>query len=198
MENLKVMVGLGNPGKQYARTRHNAGFLVLEELGSRAKVQWHAEPRRQARIARVAVGSEPVLLVMPETFMNSSGQAVRAVVDYYQVALANLLVIVDDADLPFGELRLRQKGSAGGHHGLESVAESLGTQDYSRLRVGIGRGPGAEREITDFVLTRFNADELKGLDELVKRAADQAECWAISGPAQAMTKYNGIMKKDCQ
>src|SRR5438309_8484044 len=174
MENLYLIVGLGNPGAEYAKTRHNAGFLVAERLAERWQASWSYEKKFNARVARAERASRQVLLCEPQTYMNSSGETVGALVKFYQVPLAGLLVVVDDADLPLGEIRLRPSGSGGGHHGLESVQQHLGTRDYARLRIGIGRQSGA-REITDYVLGRFHSTESALLDKVLNVACDQAE-----------------------
>src|SRR5438067_378912 len=155
MENLYLIVGLGNPGGEYAKTRHNAGFLVAERLAQRWSAGWGYEKKFNARVARAQRGSRQVLLCEPQTYMNSSGEAVAPVMKFYEVPLTGLLVIVDDADLPLGEIRLRPSGSSGGHHGLESIEQHLDARNYARLRIGIGRQTGA-REITGYVLGKFN------------------------------------------
>jgi len=132
------------------------------------------------------------MLCQPQTYMNSSGEAVAAVRNYYAVSIERLLVLVDDADLPLGELRLRPRGSSGGHHGLESIAQHLGTRDYPRQRLGIGRQDGA-REITDYVLGRFRSTELELVDTILTAAADQAECWLVAGIQKAMSQFNGAV-----
>ena len=192
MENLYLIVGLGNPGAEYAGTRHNAGFVVVEHLAKRRRSRWAQERKFNARLARAECGEGKVVLCQPETYMNSSGQAVRALVDYYQVPLGNLLVIVDDADLPLGELRLRPGGSSGGHHGLESIEQHLGARDYARLRIGIGRQSGA-REITDYVLSRFDSTEAPLADKVFNVATDQAETWLEAGIEKAMSQFNGVV-----
>lgn len=186
------MVGLGNPGGEYARTRHNAGFLVLNELVRRAKADWSFEKRFNARLAKLDDGTGRIFFAEPQTFMNASGESVGAMVNFYRVPLARLLVVVDDADLPFGEIRLRGKGSSGGHHGLESIEEHLGSRDFARLKVGIGRKDG-RREITGHVLGKFSADESALLDKVLARAADQAQCWAVEGIEKAMNRFNGVV-----
>jgi PTH1 family peptidyl-tRNA hydrolase len=193
MENVFLLVGLGNPGREYARTRHNAGFLVVEELASRARVGMDFERKFNARLARWNGAGRTLLLAEPQTFMNASGEAVAAVAEFYRVPVSRTLVVVDDADLPLGELRLRPKGSAGGHHGLESVERHLGTREYARLKVGIGRTADGRREITKHVLGRFAADEVELLDEVVRRAASQAECWVADGIEKAMNRFNGVV-----
>jgi PTH1 family peptidyl-tRNA hydrolase len=183
---------LGNPGGEYARTRHNAGFLLVELLAERWQAGWTTERRFQARVARAGHGSNRVLLCQPQTFMNASGEAVGAMVRFHQLSPEHLLVIVDDADLPLGEIRLRPGGGTGGHHGLESLAQHLGTSEFARLRVGIGRQAGA-REITGHVLGRFNQAEAETMDKVLKVAADQAECWLSAGVQKAMNDFNGVV-----
>jgi peptidyl-tRNA hydrolase, PTH1 family len=193
MENLRLVVGLGNPGAEYARTRHNAGFLVLEELARRGAAQWNFEKKFSARVAKMERGGQKLLLAEPQTFMNSSGEAVAGLVSFYRVAPADILVVADDADLPFGEIRLKPKGSSGGHHGLESIEKHLGTRDYARLKVGIGRTAEGRREITNYVLGKFSSAETKLLEKVLQRAADQVECWASEGAEKAMNRFNGIV-----
>ncbi len=192
MENLHLIVGLGNPGTEYARTRHNAGFLVLERLAERWRASWTYEKKFNARLARAERGERRVLLCQPQTYMNSSGEAVGAVLGFYRVPLAGLLVVVDDADLPLGEIRLRPGGSSGGHHGLESVEQHLGTCGYARLRVGIGRQSGA-REITGYVLGRFSSTETALADRVLTVASDQAETCLEAGIQKAMSQFNGVV-----
>ena len=192
MENLHLIVGLGNPGAEYARTRHNAGFRVAECLAERWRAGWTYEKKFNARLARAERAAGRVLLCEPQTYMNSSGEAVGAVVAYYQVPLPNLLVVVDDADLPLGELRLRPSGSSGGHHGLESIERHLGARDYARLRLGIGR-QGQAREITDYVLGRFSSTESALAEKVLTVATDQAETWLEAGIQKAMSQFNGVV-----
>ncbi len=191
MEHWYLIVGLGNPGAEYARTRHNAGFMVTECLAQRWRATWAYEKKFNVRLARVDLASRRVLLCQPQTYMNASGEAVGAVRKFYQVALARLLVIVDDADLALGQLRLRPSGSSGGHHGLESIEQHLASRDYARLRVGIGRQAGA-REITNYVLGKFGSTESTLADKVFTAAADQAQTWLEAGIQKAMTQFNGI------
>jgi PTH1 family peptidyl-tRNA hydrolase len=192
METLHLIVGMGNPGRDYARTRHNAGFMVADRLASRWRLDWMLDKKFSARLARRATKTKGVLLCEPQTFMNASGQAVGAVMDYYRVPVSQLLVLVDDADLPLGELRLRPEGGSGGHHGLESIEQHLGTRRYARLRIGIGRQPGA-REITNYVLGRFAASEAALVEQVLTAAADQAETWLEAGIQKAMNQFNGVV-----
>ena len=194
MENLHLIVGLGNPGREYVRTRHNAGFLVLERLAERWRADWKAARKFSAQIARAERDDKRVLLCQPATFMNRSGDAVGPLVNFHKVPLSQVLVVVDDADLPFGELRLRSSGSSGGHHGLESIEACLGTREYARQRVGIGRETPGVREITGHVLSPFHANERDLLEKVLQKACEQIECWLSVGISRAMTQFNGAVK----
>jgi len=187
-----LIAGLGNPGAEYAKTRHNAGFSLVAKLAERWRVDWRNERKFNVRVARAECNGKRVLLCQPRTFMNASGEAVKAVMDFYQLPPEHLLVAVDDADLPLGEIRLRAEGGSGGHHGLESVEQHLGTQSFARLRLGIGRKDGA-REITDYVLDRFAVAEAALMEKVLGRAADQAECWLDDGVEKAMNRFNGVV-----
>jgi PTH1 family peptidyl-tRNA hydrolase len=195
MESLYLVVGLGNPGAEYARTRHNAGFLVVEELAQRRSASWSFEKKFNARLARVEQAGRKILLAEPQTFMNASGEAVGSLLEFYRVPVERMLVVVDDADLPLGGIRLRPQGSSGGHHGLESIERRIGSREFARLRVGIGRKDG-RREITNHVLGRFAPEELVLLEKVLGRAADQAECWAADGLAKAMNQFNGVVNSE--
>jgi PTH1 family peptidyl-tRNA hydrolase len=187
-----LIVGLGNPGARYMRTRHNAGFMLVEQLASRWAVGWTDQKKFNARVAQTRRNGGLVWLCQPQTFMNLSGETVRAVMGFYQLPPSRLLLIVDDADLPLGTLRLRPDGSSGGHHGLESVEQHLGTRATARLRIGIGRADGV-REISNYVLGKFDAGEEVLLEKVLTVAANQAECWLDAGMAKAMNQYNGVV-----
>ena len=189
MEDAFLIVGLGNPGAEYANTRHNAGFLLVEKLAARWKCEWTNERKFRARLAKATVGGKRVLLCEPQTFMNASGETAGAVVDFYQLSLAQMLVVADDADLPVGTLRLRPGGSSGGHHGLESVESHLASREFARLKIGIGRKDGL-REITNHVLGRFDSAELDLVEKVLDRAAAQVETWLDAGIEKAM-QLNG-------
>lgn len=193
MENLHLIVGLGNPGAEYAKTRHNAGFMLVELLAKRWRAEWSAAKKFQSRVAKAEGDRGRVVLCQPQTFMNASGEAVGALVKFYQLPIKNLVVVLDDADLPLGEIRLRPGGSSGGHHGLESIEQHLGSREYARLRIGIGRNDGA-REITGHVLGRLSAVELAVMDRVLARAADQIECWLAHGLQKAMSQFNGVLE----
>lgn len=192
METRYLIVGLGNPGTDYARTRHNVGFVVVDRLAERFGTNWGFEKKFNAKLARTEVEGRRVLLCKPQTYMNASGEAVRAVSAFYDVPAERLLVVVDDADLPLGYLRLRPGGSSGGHHGLESIEQHLGTREYPRLRVGIGRQEGA-REITGHVLGRFGSTEAELAGKVSSVAADQAVTWLDAGIQKAMSQFNGAV-----
>lgn len=193
MENLYLIVGLGNPGADYARTRHNAGFQAAERLARRWKADWSLDDKFKSRMAKVERAGRRLMLCEPQTFMNLSGEAVGKLADYFQVPPKRLLVVVDDADLPLGEIRLRSQGSSGGHHGLESVEQHLATRRYPRLRIGIGRTAAAGREITGHVLGRFGVAERNLLDKVLERTADSVECWLSHGIEKAMSQFNGAI-----
>jgi PTH1 family peptidyl-tRNA hydrolase len=188
---VKLIVGLGNPGAQYKGTRHNVGFAVLDELARRASLSFESAPAEalMARWRRGAGTADDVLLVKPLTFVNLSGQAVGELTRYYKVDIADLLIVVDEAQLPLGKLRARSRGSAGGHNGLKSVIAHLG-DEFARLRLGVGRGD-ERRNLADHVLTRFDKDEAAEVERMIARAADAAETFIISGIAAVMNQFNG-------
>lgn len=192
MEPMHLIVGLGNPGAEYARTRHNAGFLLVEKLAAQWKAGWNSERKFVARMAKSSHGGKKILLCEPQTFMNLSGESVAAVVKFYQLPPTSVLVAVDDADLPLGEIRLRPGGGSGGHHGLDSVAQHLGSKEYARLRIGIGR-KNEVRQITGHVLGKFGAEEDALLEKVLERAAGQIECWLTAGLQKAMSQFNGAI-----
>jgi PTH1 family peptidyl-tRNA hydrolase len=184
---VKLIVGLGNPGAKYRGTRHNIGFAVLDELAARWQVSFESAPV-DALIAKVR-GADEVLLAKPLTFMNASGEAVGALLRYYKIEIADLLVVVDDVQLPLGKIRARVRGSAGGHNGLKSIVAHVGDA-FSRLRLGVGRGD-PRRDLADHVLTRFDADEAAEVERATARAADAAEMFVTSGIGTVMNGFNG-------
>jgi PTH1 family peptidyl-tRNA hydrolase len=192
---LKLIVGLGNPGEQYADTRHNLGFQVVEELARRYRVRLRSDAKRRARVARIGGIGDGVLVAQPTTFMNLSGWAVRDVASFHKVAPADLLIVVDDADLPLGRLRIRGRGSAGGHNGLKSIIQELGTIEFPRLRIGVGRQAG---ELRTHVLGRFEADERALVGAAVERAADAAEVFAREDILAAMNRFNAAQAAEDQ
>lgn len=185
---MKLVAGLGNPGGAYRGTRHNVGFEVIDLLASRHGLVFDAAPA-DAMLARWRRADEAVLLVKPLTFMNVSGQAVGALSRFFKVELPDVLIVCDDVNLPLGRLRMRASGSEGGHNGLRSVAAELGTIDYARLRIGVGRGD-TRRDLADHVLARFEPDEMSGIEAAVARAADAVETWVTDGLANTMNAFN--------
>ncbi len=187
---MRLVVGLGNPGKEYRETRHNVGFMVADEMARRHQLTWAMAPGQvpESFVAK-HFGPPAWLLAKPLTYMNRSGDAVAALVRYYGIELADLLVVVDEADLPFGRLRARARGSAGGHNGLKSLIERLGSNEFSRLRLGVGRSD-ARRGLADHVLGKFEAGERADLETLIARAADAAEMFAVEDIGKVMNTYN--------
>jgi PTH1 family peptidyl-tRNA hydrolase len=183
---VKLIAGLGNPGAKYRGTRHNVGFEVLDTLARRASIEFESAPA-EAVMARWRV--RDTLLVKPLTFMNLSGQAVGELLRYFKIDVGDVLVVVDEVQLPLGKLRARALGSAGGHNGLKSVIAHLG-EDFARLRLGVGRGD-RERDLADHVLSRFDADETAEVERMIARAADASETFITSGIAAVMNQYNG-------
>lgn len=184
---MKLIVGLGNPGKEYANTRHNVGFRVVDLLGRRWNIEMLSE-KFHAWFGSGNAGGERVVMLKPTTFMNRSGQAVMAAGKFYQLELADLLVVCDDVALEPGRLRIRKQGSAGGHNGLADIIQRLGNDAWCRLRIGIGDAPGAVR--SSHVLGRFEADEVEMMDRAVCRAADAVETWLREGADAAMNRFN--------
>ena len=185
---MKLIAALGNPGRTYDGTRHNLGFVVADTLAARHRLEWEAAPRGiEALIARWR-GAD-VVVAKPLTFMNLSGQAVRGLLQFYKIDPADMLVIVDDVNLELGRLRTRAAGSAGGHNGLKSIIEALGSDEFARLRVGVGRGD-AQRDLADHVLAKFDLAERPVVEESVARAADAAETFIMEGIGPVMNRFN--------
>ncbi|MBN1136072.1 MAG: aminoacyl-tRNA hydrolase [Anaerolineae bacterium] len=184
-----LIVGLGNPGREYAAHRHNVGFQVVDALARSHKLAF-SRRRGLARIAQGEIGGRPVILAKPQTFMNLSGRSVGRLSRSLDAPPERILVIYDDLDLPLGRLRLRAEGSSGGHKGIRSIIDALGTQAFSRLRVGIDRPPG-RMDPVDYVLRPFDRDQKPFLAEAVGRAAAAVECWLAEGIIAAMDRFNG-------
>jgi PTH1 family peptidyl-tRNA hydrolase len=188
---MRIVVGLGNPGREYAGTRHNVGFLVVDELARRVGADgWRKKFRAELSEGPLPGGGGKLLLVKPQTFMNLSGNAVGEVVRWYHTPIEHLLVVQDDLDLPFAELRLRQRGTAGGQKGVASIIGQLGTNEVARLKIGIGRGRG-RTDPSDHVLSRFSREEEAELPFVIGAAADAVERWAREGIDAAMNATNG-------
>lgn len=185
-----LVVGLGNIGDQYEGTRHNVGFQVVDELAERAGVPVQ-KLKYRALTNTAQIGGEKVLLMKPVTFMNLSGEAVRPAVDFYKVSPDHVLVISDDVALPVGKLRVRRGGSAGGHNGLKDIIRHLGTDQFPRVKVGVGEKPHPDYDMADWVLGKFQGEDKKIIDQAVKRAADAVELLLSQEVDKAMSRYNG-------
>ena len=186
---MKLVVGLGNPGRQYEQTRHNVGWMVLDRIADRAGWGGRGKDRDAAIVVRGRYKDTDLVLAKPTTYMNLSGLAVRKLLAREHVPLTDLLVVYDDFDLPFGKLRMREAGSAGTHNGLRSIVAEMETQKFARLRVGIGE-PSPDRDPKDHVLSRFGEAEKKDLHAILDAAADAVEDWALVGPARAANRWN--------
>jgi len=185
---VKIIVGLGNPGRQYARTRHNVGFMVVDKLAANHGLTF-SRRKFNAKVASGKVARADVILVKPQTFMNLSGDAVGPLVRFYQLPSSALLTVFDDIDIPFGSIRLRPSGSSGGHKGMKSIIATLGTDKFPRLRVGI-RGSTATGDLSEYVLKPFTSEERTHLDDIVQRACECVET-VLTGPFdKAMSQFN--------
>jgi peptidyl-tRNA hydrolase, PTH1 family len=185
---MKIVVGLGNPGPKYDRTRHNVGYRVIEELSLRLGAG-KARLRFDATLAEGHLGGEKVLLAAPQTYMNESGRSVQQLVDFFGVPLGDLLVVCDDFNLELARLRMRAGGSAGGQKGLADIIRKLATEEFPRLRIGIGKPPG-QMDAADFVLSKFKRGEQDTVDEAIVRGAEGVELWIRSGIGPAMNRIN--------
>lgn len=186
---MKLVVGLGNPGRQYIGTRHNVGYEVLAELARR----WAADAKPRIRFSGETVDATingvKVLLLSPTTYMNRSGGSVRAACDFYKISLPNVLIICDDMNLPLGKLRFRGRGSSGGHKGLADIIRAMGTEEVPRLRVGIGKPPAGQDSVR-FVLSAFGREEEAVIREAYRKAADAVELWVVQGIEMCMSRFN--------
>ena len=180
---------LGNPGLKYEGTRHNAGFMTADALCKKKNFSIN-RARFQALTAQVDLGGERVLLMKPQTYMNLSGQAVSQAARFYKIPPEHILVVSDEVSLPIGKLRIRVKGSAGGHNGLRNIIEQLGTEDFPRIRLGVGAPPHPDYDMADWVLSVFRNEDAEEMEKAAKRAADAVECYIEKGPDKAMNLYN--------
>ena len=184
-----LVAGLGNPGREYKQTRHNVGFMVAEKLAEDLNIKL-AKVQSKAIIGIGKFDQDKIVIAKPQTFMNLSGQAVKAILNYYKIPITNLIVIHDDLDIPFGTIRIRQQGGYGGQKGMKSIIEQLGTQDFIRIRMGIDRPPG-RMDAADYVLQRFSKQEEEQLDGLLSSASKAAQAIIREGIDHAMNQYNG-------
>lgn len=190
---MYLIVGLGNPGKAYAETRHNIGFRIVDMLAEKYKGSFRRVNSLHGLLAEGVVGEKKVIFLKPETYMNSSGEAVRACLSYYGVPLTQVCVVCDDIYLPLGRLRIKACGSAGGHNGLKSISAHLGTEAYGRLRVGVGERKHGD--LADHVLSSFLEEEKQRLPDILRKSSDALECWVVQGIIQAMQHANACQEE---
>lgn len=191
---MYLIAGLGNPTREYDKTRHNVGFSVIDVLADRYRIDV-SEKKHKALCGRGVIEGQKVLLVKPQTFMNLSGESLRAAADYYKIELQDMIVIYDDISLDPGQLRIRLKGSAGGHNGIKNIIAQLGTQEFPRIKVGVGAKP-PRMDLADYVLSRFSPEEQKQMDEAFREAAEAAVSMITDGAERAMNHYNTKKKAD--
>jgi len=194
--NVRMLVGLGNPGSGYEKNRHNAGFMFVDQIATWWKCPLATESKFKADIGKVPRGDHHWLLVKPLTFMNASGEAVQKIAAFYKVEHRNILVAYDDLDLPLGAIRLKPEGSSGGHNGMKSIESRLGTRQFPRLRIGIGRDQRGHQATIKYVLSDFSVSERGILERVLERASDQVEEWERSTLEKAMSLYNGRIELD--
>ncbi len=185
---MKLVVGLGNPGFRYRNTRHNVGFLVVKKISRKSGIPIKKR-KYKGLLGKGSIEGRKVALFMPQTYMNLSGEAIRQIAKKEKIETADILVIHDDIDLKFGSIRLREKGSSAGHKGLRSAINHLGTPEFPRLRIGIGKDHNIE-DVVNFVLTPFNSEEKPLLKEIIEEATECALTWFLDGPAKAMANFN--------
>ncbi len=200
---MKLIIGLGNPGREYEKTRHNAGFMIVENLQQNIGFEpFHFEKKFKADVSIGNVEGEKIVIAKPQTFMNLSGEAAQIIIQFYKIPLQNCLVVYDDLDLAFGQIRIRKQGSAGTHNGMKSIIASFGSEDFPRLRFGIesrGKADGPEKsppafaasqETSSFVLSTFSKDEQKELGSAIKKAVQAVKIWLMEGIDQSMNRFN--------
>ncbi len=189
-----LFVGLGNPGKAYVNTRHNMGFLVLTSMAARYGWTFRRVSSLHGMLAEGVLGGKKILLLMPETYMNSSGESVKACISYYNIPLERICVVCDEIYLPLGRMRIKPSGSSGGHNGLKSLSAHLGVQEYARLRVGVG--DRQQGDLADYVLSAFSEEERKKLPAILQRASESLECFLIKGMLEAMQLTNACQEEE--
>ncbi len=185
---MYVIVGLGNPGKEYEKTRHNTGFITIDKLANKYNIEVNKE-KHKALIGRGTIEGKKVILVKPQTYMNLSGEAAREVLEFYKEDVKNLIAIFDDIDLPLGNIRIKEKGSAGTHNGVKSLVKELGSQDFKRVKVGIG-SPAKQIDLISYVLGRFSTEEWEKIDKSSDNAVDAIGVIIRDGILKAMNEYN--------
>lgn len=191
---MYIIVGLGNPGRKYENTRHNVGFMAIDELAGKHRIAV-SEKKHKAEIGKGIIGGEKAILVKPQTFMNLSGESVREIIDYYKIEeKTELIVISDDVSLDVGALRIRKKGSAGGHNGLKNIILHLGHDEFQRIKIGVGKKPD-DYDLADYVLGHFSKDDSGQIAESARRAADAVEAIITDGADSAMNQFNKKAEK---
>lgn len=191
---MYLIAGLGNPTKEYDKTRHNVGFSVIDVLADKYRIDV-SEKKHKALCGRGAIEGQKVILVKPQTFMNLSGESIREVVDYYKIEAEDIIIIYDDISLEPGQLRIRLKGSAGGHNGIKNIIAHLGSQEFPRIKVGVGAKP-TRMDLADYVLSRFSKEEQPLMEDAFKEAAEAAVMMMTEGAEKAMNHYNTKKKKE--
>ena len=190
---MKLIAGLGNPGPQYTLTRHNIGFMAIDKIADTFLISMDLDKKQKAIIGKGMMGSEKVILAKPQTFMNLSGESIRAISDYYQIDPEDIIIVFDDISLDVGQLRIRKKGSAGGHNGIKSIIQHLGTNEFPRVKIGVGeRIPG--QDLADHVLGRFPKEQMKLVEEATENACEAVFMMVKDGIDKAMNAYNGKQK----
>ena len=189
MVSERLIVGLGNPEEKYTNTRHNLGFLVVQSLADKSFLKFKKNSQCQGLVAKGEIEKKRVILLMPQTYMNQSGVAVRHMMNYFKINIEDLLIVLDDLNLEFGQSRLKVKGTAGGHNGLASIMRELASEDFARLRLGIG-APSLLEGKEDYVLSSFSPEEKKQLHQLIEQSVDCCRCWLTQGIHNAMNQYN--------
>ena len=183
---MKIIVGLGNPGKEYQNTRHNIGYMFIDEVARTNNLKFSLDKAKRAEIAQGVIKSQKVVLVKPITYMNLSGEALRLVMDYYKVEVSDIIIIHDDLDLPTGKLRIRANGSSGGHNGLKSIIANIKTQDFKRIKIGIDR----KGDVIDYVLGKFSKEELEEINKVINQASNIIDDYLSDSFINLMIKYN--------
>ena len=187
---MKIIVGLGNPGVQYANTPHSVGFEAVEAIAASIGAAWELKKSYNALLARGTFAGQSVLLVKPQTYMNLSGEAVIQAAKFYKISPEHIIVVSDEVAMPIGKLRIRKSGSAGGHNGLKNIIQHLGTQDFPRIRMGVGAAPHPDYDMADWVLSTFKNKDAEDMQALAERVSKAVQCYIIEGPDRAMNKFN--------
>ncbi len=187
---MKLIVGLGNPGKEYQKTRHNIGFMVVDQLASELDIAWKIDEKKKGAIISTTLNNEKIILLKPLTYMNLSGEAVYLVKEWYKIKLENILIIYDDLSLPVGKIRLRAKGSSGGHNGVKSIIHHLQTEEIKRLKIGIDH-PGNGKDVANYVLSPFVASDSERIKDTIEEAVQAIKQWVVKDNfLQVMNEFN--------